>query len=58
MTTNAYTQMPPEGWYPDPVYTGGRRYWTGTEWGHPPKPSRKSWLQRVLDFPIFIGIGF
>ena len=23
---------PPAGWYPDPGGTGGRRWWTGSEW--------------------------
>lgn len=23
---------PPAGWYPDPAGTGGRRWWSGTEW--------------------------
>jgi hypothetical protein len=35
------TPMPAAGWYPDPGGSGGKSYWTGTEWGKPPKRGRR-----------------
>lgn len=37
--------QPPPGWYPDPKGTGGRAYWTGTQWGQPPSSNKaRPWL--------------
>jgi hypothetical protein len=43
-----WPQLPPPGWYPDPVGFGGSRWWDGTRWTEHATPPTSDWRRWIL----------